>query len=201
VASVTDRSIGAEEKRRTILDAAVRVFARNGYHTSRVADVAAEAGVAHGLVYHYFASKEALLDAVFERTWGDLLEAWREVEASDEPASEQLRKVAAIVLRFWRRDPDVVRLLVREVARSPQVEQQADAINEALAVVQRMIERGQERGELRAELDARFASWILYGALEEILTGWVLGRLPDGDEEVARAEATVIDVLVRGLVA
>jgi AcrR family transcriptional regulator len=198
---LTDRSIGAEEKRRAILDAAVHVFARNGYHTSRVADVAAEAGVAHGLVYHYFASKEALLDAVFERTWGDLLEAWRGVERSDQPAPEQLRQVSAIVLRFWRRDPNVVRLLVREVARSPQVEQQADAINEALAVIQRMVERGQERGELRADLDARLASWILYGALEEILTGWVLGRLPDGDEEVARAEATVIDVLVRGLVA
>ncbi len=196
---MTDRSIGAEEKRRTILDAAVAVFARNGYHTSRVADVAAEAGVAHGLVYHYFSSKEALLDAVFERTWSDLLEAWRAVEQSPQPAREQLRQVAAIVLRFWRHDPNLVRLLVREVARSPQVEQQADAINEALAVIQRIVERGQERGEFRRELDGRLAAWVVYGALEEILTGWVLGRLPDADEDVARAEATVIDLLTHGL--
>jgi AcrR family transcriptional regulator len=199
MATLTDRSVGGEEKRRAILDAAVRVFARDGYHTSRVGDVAAEAGVAHGLVYHYFASKEALLEAVFDRTWGDLLEAWRAVELSSESAREQLRQVAAIVLRSWRRDPDLVRLLVREVARSPQVAEQADAIGEALGVLQRIVERGQQRGELRRDLDARLAAWIVYGALEEILTGWVLGRLPDGDEDVARAEATVIDLLAGGL--
>ena len=62
-----------------------------------------------------------------------------------------------------------------------------------------MIERGQADGSFRAELDARLASWIFYGGLEEILTGWVLGQLPDGDEEVARAERTVVDLVCGGL--
>jgi AcrR family transcriptional regulator len=198
--TLTDRSIGAAERQRQILEAAVRVFARNGYHTSRVADVAAEAGVAHGLVYHYFSSKEALLDAVFRETWDGLLEAFRRVEASGEPAREQLRQVAAIVLRTWRRDPDLIRVLVREVARSPQLQAQADDVGEVLGVIERIVARGQAAGEVRDDLDARLSAWIVWGALEELLTGWVLGRLPDSDEDVTVAERTVVELLSAGLV-
>jgi AcrR family transcriptional regulator len=189
-----------EEKRRHLLDAAVRVFARSGYHSARVGDIAAEAGVAHGLLYHYFPSKEELLATIFRETWQALLDALREVEESGEPAPEQLRRVAAIVLRTWRRDPDLVRVLVREVARSPQLQREVEEIGHAIAAIERIVERGQARGELRSDLDPRLAAVIVYGALEEILTGWVLGQLEDGDEGVARAERTVVEVVAAGLV-
>ena len=198
---MTDRSVAFAEKRRAILDAAVRVFARNGFHTSRVGDVAAEAGVAHGLLYHYFPSKEELLATIFRDTWRALLEALREVEESDEPAREQLRKVAAIVLRTWRREPDLVRVIVREVARGPQLTREIDEIGQAMDAIERIVARGQERGELRSDVDARLAAVILYGALDEILTGWVLGQLPDREDDVARAERAVVDVVAGGLVA
>ena len=197
---MTDRSIAQEEKRRLILDAAVRVFARKGYHTCRVGDIAEEAGVAYGLLYHYFSSKEEVLETVFRETWSELLEAMRGVEESGAPAREQLRQVAAILLRAWRRDPDLVRVLVREVARSPQMPRRVEEIGQAFRAIERIVARGQEEGEFRADLDPRLASWIFYGAIEEILTGWVLGQLPDGDEEVARAERTIVDVLRGGLV-
>jgi TetR/AcrR family transcriptional regulator, fatty acid metabolism regulator protein len=202
--ALTDRSIGSAngvEKRQRILDAAVRVFARSGYHTSRVGDIAEEAGIAHGLLYHYFSSKEEVLRTVFRESWSRLLAALHAVEDAGEPAPEQLRKIAAILLRSWRDDPDLVRVLVREVARSPQLAEQVDEVREAFLVIQRVIERGQASGEFRADLDPRLASWIVYGSLEELLTGWVLGQLPDGDEEVARAERTVVDVVCGGLVA
>jgi AcrR family transcriptional regulator len=194
-----DRQAGAEEKRRQILDAAVRVFARRGFHTSRVGDIAEEAGVAHGLIYHYFSSKEEVLDTIFRETWSELLDAIRDVEESGAPAREQLRQVAAIMLRSWRRRPDLVRVLVREVARSPQMQRQAEEVAPLFDAIERIVARGQADGELRGELDPRLAAWIVYGALEEILTGWVLGRLPDSDEDVARAERTVVDVLAGGL--
>ncbi len=196
---MTDRSIAQEEKRRLILDAAVCVFARKGYHTCRVGDIAEEAGVAYGLVYHYFSSKEEVLETIFRETWSELLQAFKDVEESGQPAREQLRQVAAILLRSWRRDPDLVRVLVREVARSPQMQRRVDEIGQALGAIERIVARGQEGGELRADLDPRLASWIFYGAIEEILTGWVLGALPDGDEEVARAERTVVEVVGGGL--
>ena len=196
---MTDRSVAQEEKRRLLLDAAVRVFARKGYHTCRVGDIAEEAGVAHGLLYHYFASKEEVLETVFRENWSDLLEAVKAVEESGEPAREQLRQVAAILLRSWRRDPDLVRVLVREVARSPQVQLRVAEIGEAFQAIERIVRRGQEAGEFRSDLDPRLAAVIFYGALEEILTGWVLGQLPDGDDEVARAERTVVELVCGGL--
>jgi len=197
---LTDRSIAGEDKRRLILEAAVRAFARNGYHACRVGDIAEEAGVAYGLVYHYFPSKEAVLETIFRETWSELLEAVKAVETSGEPAQEQLGQVAAILLRAWRRDPDLVRVLVREVARSPELQRRVGEIGQAFEALERIVVGGQERGELRRDVEPRLASWIFYGAIEEILTGWVLGQLPDGDEEVARAERTVA-VLIGGALA
>jgi TetR/AcrR family transcriptional regulator, fatty acid metabolism regulator protein len=198
---LTDRSIAQEDRRARIVDAAVKVFARRGYHTARVGDIAEEAGVAHGLLYHYFDSKEALLEAVFRETWTQIVDAVRVIEESGEPAVEQLRRVAAIYLRAWARDPDLVRVLVREVARSEQVQRRVDEIAEVFRAITRIVERGQAKGELRADVDARLASWIFYGGLEEILTGWVLGQLPDAEEDVARAERTIVEVIRGGLAA
>jgi TetR/AcrR family transcriptional regulator, fatty acid metabolism regulator protein len=198
---LTDRSVATVDKRQQLLDAAVRVFAREGYHTSRVGDIAEEAGVAHGLLYHYFTSKQEVLETIFRENWRQLLERFHEVEASPEQSAEQLRGVAKILLRTWRNDPDLVRVMVREVARSPKLQGQVEEIREAFATIQRIVERGQERGELRRELEPRLVSWIFYGALEELLTGWVLGELPDGDEEVSRAERTIVDVVCGGLAA
>ncbi|HEY7729481.1 MAG TPA: TetR/AcrR family transcriptional regulator [Gaiellaceae bacterium] len=202
---MTDRSIAERpsvaDKRRVILDAAVRVFARDGYHTSRVGDIAEEAGIAHGLLYHYFASKDEVLATIFRENWGELIGAFHRVEASGEPADEQLRGIAKTLLRSWRNDADLVRVLVREVARSPQLQAQVDEVGEVFLTIQRVIERGQADGVFREDVDPRLASWIVYGGLEEILTGWVLGQLPDGDEEVARAERTIIDVVCSGLAA
>jgi TetR/AcrR family transcriptional regulator, fatty acid metabolism regulator protein len=196
---LTDGSIVQEDRRRRILDAAVRVFARSGYHGSRVGDIAADAGVAHGLLYHYFASKDEVLETVFRENFGQLLERFRAVEAAAEPAPEKLEGIAKILLRTWRNNPDLVTVMVREVARSPQLQAQVDEVREAFAIVQRVIEQGQADGTFRRDVDAQLASWVVYGGLEEVLTGWVLGQLPDGEEEVARAERTAIELALGGL--
>jgi AcrR family transcriptional regulator len=189
-----------EEKRRQILDAAVRAFARKGYHACRVAEIAEEAGVAYGLVYHYFGSKEELLETIFRDTWTQMLARVREVREEGGPASEQVRKVTALLLRTWRRDPDLVRVLVHEVTRSPeQLPRQIDEISLAYEALEGIIAHGQETGEFRDDFDAQLAATIFYGALEEVLTGWVMGQLPDGDEDIARAEHVVTGLICDGL--
>jgi AcrR family transcriptional regulator len=195
---LTDRSI-APDKRKLILDAAVRVFARNGYHGARVGDIATEAGVAHGLLYHYFSSKEEVLQTIFRENWGELIERFRAVEQTDEPAAEKLEGIAKILLRTWRNDPDLVTVMVREVARSQHLQSQVVEVREAFAIVERVIEQGKAEGSFRQDVDARFAAWIVYGGLEEVLTGWVLGGIPDGEDDVARAERTAIDLALGGL--
>jgi AcrR family transcriptional regulator len=189
----------ADEKRRLILEAAVRAFAAQGYEATRVRDIANEAGVAYGLVYHYYGSKDAVLEAVFRETWGRLLSAVAVAEESGETAAEQLELVVKIVLRAWRDDPDLVRLLVREVTRSPHVQDELDEIGQAFASLERIVARGQREGTFRAGLDPRIVSWMLYGALEEVLTGFVLRQLPDDAGAVATAEREVIATFVGGL--
>jgi TetR/AcrR family transcriptional regulator, fatty acid metabolism regulator protein len=136
---------------------------------------------------------------VFRDAWGDVLEAFRGIEESDETPREQLSHAAAILLRSWRRDPDLVRVLVREIGRTPQVQTKADQFGRAFTSIERIVARGQEQGVFRSDLDARLLAWIFYGAIEEILTGWVLGQLPDGDADVERAERTVVDVVCEGM--
>jgi TetR/AcrR family fatty acid metabolism transcriptional regulator len=191
--------VTADDKPRRILDAAVRVFAAQGYEASRIADVAKEAGVAYGLVYHYYASKDAVLEAVFREAWGRLLAAVALAEQSGEDAAEQLELVVKIVLRSWRDDPDLVRLLVREVTRNPHIQDELDEIGQAFASLERMVRRGQDDGTFRANLDPQLAAWMLYGALEEVLTGWVLGQLPDDAAAVSAAEREVTATMVGGL--
>ena len=108
-----------EEKRRQILEAAVRAFARKGYHACRVGEIAEEAGVAYGLVYHYFGSKEEMLETIFRDTWTQMLAACRRSRRRAARPSEQVRKVAALAPPHLARDPDLVRVLVREVDAEP----------------------------------------------------------------------------------
>jgi TetR/AcrR family fatty acid metabolism transcriptional regulator len=130
-----------------------------------------------------------------------VLGAVRIVEESGESAYDQLAGVAKILLRAWRRDPDLVRVLVREVTRGSHLQRRVDEIDEAFAVLERIIARGQEHGEFRDDVDPRMVSYVFYGALEEILTGWVLGQLEDGDDAIARAEETVVELVCGGLAA
>ena len=195
------RAASQEERRRQILDAAVRTFAQKGYHACRVSDIAEQAGVAYGLVYHYFESKEAVLEAIFRDTWGMMLEAIHAVEETETSPREQLRKTAAIVLRTWRDNPDLVRVLVREITRSgEQMQREVGEIALAFEALQRIVKRGQEQKVFRTDVSPKLAAWILYGALEEILTGWVMGTLVGGEAEVAEAERAVVLILCDGLV-
>jgi TetR/AcrR family fatty acid metabolism transcriptional regulator len=196
---LVERTKAVEDKRRHLLDAAVRVFARKGFHATRVGDIAEEAGVAHGLLYHYFKSKDEVLEAVFHENWSVLLERIASVEETDEPAADQLRHIATIVLRTWLHLPDVVRVVIREFGRSPELEERLRELTQPIEAIQRVIERGIERGEFRRDIDPRFAAAVVYGSIDELLTAWVLGRLPSEEEDVAAAERTLLEVSLLGL--
>jgi TetR/AcrR family fatty acid metabolism transcriptional regulator len=191
----------SSDRRAELLEAAVRVFARKGFHASRVGDIATEAGVAHGLLYHYFRSKEDVLETIFRETWSALIADTLRIEASGVALREQLRRFARIYLGSWLVTPELVRVLVREVGRSPGVGDRVDEIRGLFAALEQVIESARARGEARADVNPALAAWVVYGALEEILTGWVLGQLPDAEEDVERAVATVVDVAHAGLAA
>ncbi len=193
------RQIGSEEKRRQILDAAVRVFAHKGFHTSRVGDIAEEAGVAHGLLYHYFSSKDEVIETIFRENWSVLVERLRAVADSKESARDQLRYAAAILLRTWTHQPDVVRVVIREIARTPAITDRIGELVKPIEVIQDIIEHGQRDGEFRTDVDPRIAAVVFYGGIDELLTGWVLGQTAGTEGDVAVAEHTLVDMLSAGL--
>jgi AcrR family transcriptional regulator len=188
-----------EDKRQQLLGAAVRVFARKGFHASRVGDIAEEAGVAHGLLYHYSKSKDQVLEAVFHENWSILIARIESVEETDEPAADQIRHIAAIVLRTWLHLPDVVRVVIQEFGRSPELGERIGELTLPIDALKRVIARGIERGEFRKDVDPAFAATVVYGSIDELLTAWVLGRLPSDEEAVARAEQTLVEVILLGL--
>ncbi len=177
------------------------MFARKGFRAARVGDIAEEAGAAHGLLYHYFRSKDEVLETIFRETWQRFVLETERIEQSGVPLREQLRRFARIYLGSWLVTPELIGVLVREIARSPQVGERVAEIEGVFRTLERMIGAAKERGEVRADCDVVVATLAVYGALEEILTGWVLGQLPGDEEDVERAVSTVVDVAAAGLAA
>jgi len=191
------------DKRKLILDAAVRVFARQGFHTCRVSDIADEAGVAYGLVYHYFQSKDQVLDTLFLQRWDVLLEAIRETDAHEIPAREKLEAIAGFIIESYRHDPDLMKVIIIEVTRAANTFGAAHLgkISEAYELIRGVVEKAQACGEFRSEIPAEFAAMTFYGAIEQMLTGWIFGTLAQGDEAFERAKAHLVETVVDGLAA
>jgi len=197
----TSRSKSSEEKRRQILAAAVRVFARQGFHACRVSDIADEAGVAYGLVYHYFASKDEVLDTLFLERWNVMLELIREVDGELIPVRDKLRAIASFIVDSYAHDPDVMKVIIVEVTRAANSFGQTHLaeIREAYDLIERIVSKAQAEGLFRPEIDARFAAMAFYGPIEQLLTGWIFGLLPEGEEAYDRAKDHVVETVCRGL--
>ncbi len=193
----------AVDKRKLILDAAVRVFARQGFHTCRVSDIADEAGVAYGLVYHYFQSKDQVLDTLFLQRWDVLLEAIRQTDALDLPAREKLEAIAGFIIESYRHDPDLMKVIIIEVTRAANTFGAAHLgkITEAYELIGGVVKKAQASGEFRSEIPAEYAAMTFYGAIEQVLTGWIFGTLAQGEESYQDAKAHLVETVVDGLAA
>jgi TetR/AcrR family transcriptional regulator, fatty acid metabolism regulator protein len=192
---------GPVDKRRLILDAGVRVFARRGFHHCRVSDVADEAGVAYGLVYHYFDSKEEILNTLFLERWQVMLDAIAEIDARDLPARDKLHGVAGFIIDSYRHDPDLMKVIIVEVTRAANSfgRLHLEKIREAYGGIARIVETARDEGSFKSDIPAAFAAMCFYGAIEQLLTGWIFEVLPKTDEEYERAKGLVVEAICGGL--
>jgi AcrR family transcriptional regulator len=189
------------DKRRHILDAAIRVFARQGFHSTRVSDIADEAGVAYGLVYHYFNSKEEVLNELFVERWSLLLAAIEEADAGDETPRAKLRAVAGFIVDSYRHEPELMKVIIVEVTRAansfgrthlPEIRRAYDSITKIVA-------EGQEAGAFRRDIDPAFASMSFYGAIEQLLSGWIFEVIPATATDFDQAKELVVATICDGL--
>lgn len=195
------RAKAVPDRRRAILDAAVRVFARQGFHACRVSDIADEAGVAYGLLYHYFPSKEEVLNTLFLERWGVMLEMIREVDRRPVPVREKLDAIASFIVDSYRHDPDLMKVIIVEVTRAANSFGQTHLgqIREAYRLIGEIVTKAQQEGIFKANIDAEFAAMTFYGAIEQVLTGWIFGLLPQGEEDLERAKQLVVETVCGGL--
>jgi TetR/AcrR family fatty acid metabolism transcriptional regulator len=169
---VSARRDATADKRRVILDAAIRVFAREGFHRCRVSDIAREANVAYGLVYHYFRSKDEVLDTLFTERWSLLLEAISARDRDAAPVRDKLHGIASFIIDSYRNDPDLMKVIIVEVTRAANTFGRAHLgeIRQAYQGISAIVAQGQEDGTFRSDISADFATLCFYGAIEQLLT-------------------------------
>ena len=189
------------DKRRNILDAAIKVFARQGFHSTRVSDIADEAGVAYGLVYHYFKSKDEVLNELFNERWSLLLAAIGEADSSSEPPRAKLAAVASFIVDSYRHDPELMKVIIVEVTRAANSfgRTHLSEIRRAYDSIAKIVADGQEEGAFRLDIDPTFASMSFYGAIEQLLSGWIFELIPDGATDFERAKELVVATICDGL--
>ena len=191
----------AVDKRRAILDAAIQVFARSGYHGTRVSDIADEAGVAYGLVYHYFSSKDEVLNELFIERWSLLLKATEEADSAAATPREKLEAVAGFIIESYRHDPELMKVIVMEVTRAANSfgRTHLPEIRRAYEGIAKIVSDAQADGAFRADIDPEFAAMWFYGAIEQLLSGWIFELFPAGDADFERARLMVVETICGGL--
>jgi TetR/AcrR family transcriptional regulator, fatty acid metabolism regulator protein len=189
------------DKRRNILDAAITVFARQGFHSTRVSDIADEAGVAYGLVYHYFDSKDEVLTELFTERWSLLLTAIEEADASAESPRSKLAAVAAFIVDSYQHNPELMKVIIVEVTRAANSfgRTHLTEIRNAYDEIAKIVAEGQAQGVFRDDVDPLFASMYFYGAIEQLLSGWIFELIPSGVDDFERAKALVVETICAGL--
>ena len=190
------------DKRRLILDAAIRVFARKGFHHCRVSDVADEAGVAYGLVYHYFDSKEEILNRLFLERWQLMLDAIVEIDSRREvSARDKLYAVASFIIDSYRHEPDLMKVIIVEVTRAANTFARVhlDKITEAYWLIAEIVEKARRDGSFKSEIPSQFAAMCFYGAIEQLLSAWIFEIVPETDEEFEQAKSWVVEAICGGL--
>jgi TetR/AcrR family fatty acid metabolism transcriptional regulator len=178
------RTTRSAQTRERIIAAATEVFARSGFHGARVADIAEQAGIAYGLVYHYFHNKEDILAAIFTERWAQYVTYLRDVGDMDVDFREQMRKLVHFWVEVYRREPDLMTVMM------------------AFEAIEQIIRKARDRGEVRAGVDPQLASYVVFGAAEMVLTGYVMGTLRRDDAGAyAGDEAQMLEMLLDGVAA
>ena len=186
------------DKREAILGAATRVFAQRGFFNAQVADVAKAAGVAAGTVYLYFRSKDDLLVSLFERTMKDAIAEGRAALAGATDPRDRLQRIARLHLERLGRDRDLAVVFQVELRQSTKFMERFSSsyLREYLGLIRESIEAGQAAGLFRAEISPTAAAKVLFGALDEMATNWMLSRR----RYSLQADAdTVIDLFLHGV--
>ena len=152
-------------------------------------------------MYHYFRSKDEVLDTLFTERWTLLLEEIADVDARDLPIREKLQAIASFIIDSYRNDPDLMKVIIVEVTRAANTFGRAhlDEISRAYEGIAEIIRKAQEAGAFRSDFSAEFATLCFYGAIEQVLTAWIFEAIPATPETFEQAKEMVVETVCGGL--
>jgi TetR/AcrR family fatty acid metabolism transcriptional regulator len=190
------------EKTDLILDAAIKVFSDKGYFGARVSDIAQEAGIAYGLVYHYFKNKEDLLISIYRTRWAQFDQAIRRAMAQKDDPRDMIRSIVSFLFHSYKNNPRMIEVMVLDITKSARFfnEDNIKRFKDVFELISEIVRQGQQRGIFKKTLDAKLAAYLLYGSMERIMLWWVLeGKRAITDQEVRSATDMVTAILLSGL--
>jgi TetR/AcrR family fatty acid metabolism transcriptional regulator len=188
-------------KEDAILEAALRVIKRKGFHKARMADIARDAGISYGLVYHYFKTKEELFETILERWWESLFTLMAETRAAEHEVHEKLRRIILFLLDTYQRHPNLVNIFITEISRSTAnlTRKRLERFKGFMALTEEVIVEGQNRGVLRDDFKARYLTYIFLGALEAFVSAMVLvNQKIKGDAQKEKIAESILEVFLNG---
>lgn len=190
-----------EAKRKLILSAGIRVFAKKGYHHTRVSEIAKEAGVAYGLIYHYFKNKKDILNTIFQEKWHDFTLTIEKLAEQELSLEEKLYRIVSYIIDGYRDMPELMDLLILELARSPKFleKQNLKLFEKTFLDLEKLLRLHQMQGDLRNDLDTRLLSYIFFGAVESTITGIVMKSLSKNKDALEGYKQGLVSVFLSGL--
>jgi TetR/AcrR family transcriptional regulator, fatty acid metabolism regulator protein len=186
------------EKKKRILASATRIFARKGFPAARVSDIARDAGVADGTVYLYFQGKDDLLLSIFQSSMDRYLEIAETIVGEVDDPAERIRRFAMLHLELLGADRDLAAVFQVELrgSRRSMSLLSRDRLSDYFELLAETIAAGQDRGQFRRELRPKMAARIFWGALDEVVTHWVLAEKPS---DLVAAGSTAVEIVLRGI--
>ena len=191
-----------KNKEQSIFEAALRVIKRKGFHKARMADIAKEAGISYGLVYHYFKNKENLFDVILDRWWKGLFQLMATInEGSDYDVYKKLRLIINYFLETYQSNHELVNIFITEISRSTSnlTRSRLDCFKEFMSLTDNVIAEGQEKEILRKDFKARYLTYIFLGALETFVSAMVLvDQRIKGNRQKERIAESILEVFLNG---
>ena len=167
------------DRGKIIVDAALKVFSRKGYADTRMADIAREADMSYGLVYHYFENKENLFDAIVEEWWTGFYNELEELQKRPVPTEEKLVGIIRYILSVYGSKPNQISIFVTEVSRGFVYHAHTkgrDKFNRLFTLCREIIMEGQAKGVLRNDIQAHYLAYVFLGSIDTFLSVMILGN-------------------------
>jgi AcrR family transcriptional regulator len=190
-----------KNKEDVILEAAMKVFKRKGFHSARMADIARESGISYGLVYHYFKTKEYLFETILDRWWKSLFRLMKETSAAAENVQEKLERIIHFFLDTYQEQPNLMNIFITQISRSTSnlTRKRLERFKTFMSLTEGVIAEGQDKGVLRGDFKARYLTYIFLGSLETFVSAMVLvDQRIKGDGQKEKIARSILEVFLNG---